>query len=101
MMNRGLMKRQMFAMGGPVRMQQGGLAGISRSLQGANESLGNAQQQLQIALGSNGGMGSPMGGIMGLQAPQQRGTPPAFSDMVGNQWAKLARYKNSLLLQLA
>ena len=27
MMNRGLMKRQMFAMGGPVRMQQGGLAG--------------------------------------------------------------------------
>ena len=81
MMNRGLMKRQMFAMGGPVRMQQGGLAGISRSLQGANESLGNAQQQLQIALGSNGGMGSPMGGIMGLQAPttKNRNLPPAFS----------------------
>ena len=89
MMNRGLMKRQMFARGGPVRMQQGGLAGISRSLQGANESLGNAQQQLQVALGSNGGMGSPMGGIMGLQAPQQRGLPSGFADMVGNPMGKI------------
>ena len=96
MMNRGLMKRQMFAMGGPVRMQQGGLAGISRSLQGANESLGNAQQQLQIALGSNGGMGSPMGGIMGLQAPQQRGLPSGFADMVGNPMGKIGAIQNRL-----
>ena len=96
MMNRGLMKRQMFAMGGPVRMQQGGLAGISRSLQGANESLGNAQQQLQIALGSNGGMGSPMGGIMGLQAPQQRRSPPAFSDMVGNPMGKIGAIQEQI-----
>ena len=49
------MQRQMFAKGGPVRMQQGGLAGISNSLQNANRSLGTAQQQLQKALG--GGMG--------------------------------------------
>ena len=90
------MKRQMFAMGGPVRMQQGGLAGISRSLQGANESLGNAQQQLQIALGSNGGMGSPMGGIMGLQTPQQRRNPPAFSDMVGNPMGTIGAIQNQL-----
>ena len=96
MMNRGLMKRQMFARGGPVRMQQGGLAGISSSLQNANQSLGTAQQQLQQAIGGNGGMGSPMGGIMGLQAPQQRRSPPAFSDMVGNPMARIGAIQNQL-----
>ena len=28
MMNRGLMRRQMFAMGGPVRMENGGIASL-------------------------------------------------------------------------
>ena len=31
MMNRGLMKRQMFAMGGPVRMENGGIASLDEN----------------------------------------------------------------------
>ena len=96
MMNRGLMKRQMFAMGGPVRMQQGGLAGISSSLQNANRSLGSAQQQLQQAIGGGGGMDSPIGGIMGLQRPQQRGLPAGFSDMVGDPMRTIGAIQNRL-----
>ena len=80
------MQRQMFARGGPVRMQQGGLASISSSLQNANQSLGSAQQQLQQAIGGGGAMPSPLGGIMGAMAPQRR---PMFGDktmaeVVGN-----------------
>ena len=67
------MQRQMFARGGPVRMQQGGLASISNSLQTANQSLGTAQQQLQQAIGGGGGgMPSPLGGIMGAMPSQRR-----------------------------
>ena len=64
----------MFAMGGPVRMQQGGLAGISSSLQNANRSLGSAQQQLQQAIGGGVGMGYSLHAGMVIVAD---GTPEA------------------------
>ena len=98
MMNRGLMQRQMFARGGPVRMQQGGLASISSSLQNANQSLGSAQQQLQQAIGGNGGMPSPLGGIMGAMAPQRR---PMFGDktmaeVVGNPMGTIGAIQRTI-----
>lgn len=97
MMNRGLMQRQMFARGGPVRMQQGGLASISSSLQNANQSLGSAQQQLQQAIGG-GAMPSPLGGIMGAMAPQRR---PMFGDktmaeVVGNPMGTIGAIQRTI-----
>lgn len=97
MMNRGLMKRQMFARGGPVRMQQGGLAGISSSLQNANQSLGTAQQQLQQAIGGNGGMGSPMGGIMGIpNRPRPMFGDQTMAEVVGNPMGKIGAIQRQL-----
>jgi len=97
MMNRGLMKRQMFAMGGPVRMQQGGLAGISSSLQNANRSLGSAQQQLQQAIGGGGGMGSPMGGIMGIpNRPRPMLGDQTMAEVVGNPMGTIGAIQNRL-----
>jgi hypothetical protein len=98
MMNRGLMQRQMFARGGPVRMQQGGLASISSSLQNANQSLGSAQQQLQQAIGGGGAMPSPLGGIMGAMAPQRR---PMFGDktmaeVVGNPMGTIGAIQRTI-----
>ena len=98
MMNRGLMKRQMFARGGPVRMQQGGLAGISSSLQNANRSLGSAQQQLQQAIGGGGVMPSPLGGIMGAMPQQRRPMigDKTMAEVVGNPMGTIGAIQNRL-----
>ena len=79
-------------------MQQGGLASISSSLQNANQSLGSAQQQLQQAIGGNGGMPSPLGGIMGAMAPQRR---PMFGDktmaeVVGNPMGTIGAIQRTI-----
>jgi hypothetical protein len=99
MMNRGLMQRQMFARGGPVRMQQGGLASISNSLQTANQSLGTAQQQLQQAIGGGGGgMPSPLGGIMGAMPSQRRPMlgDKTMAEVVGNPMGTIGAIQRTI-----
>ena len=88
----------MFAMGGPVRMQQGGLAGISSSLQNANRSLGSAQQQLQQAIGGGGGMPSSLGGIMGAMPQQRRPMlgDQTVAEVVGNPMGTIGAIQNRL-----
>ena len=98
MMNRGLMQRQMFARGGPVRMQQGGLASISSSLQNANQSLGSAQQQLQQAIGGGGAMPSPLGGIMGAMPQQRRPMlgDQTMAEVVGNPMGTIGAIQRTI-----
>ena len=72
MMNRGLMQRQMFARGGPVRMQGGGLAGVQSSLTAADGAMDRAKSMIGNALGGQmagapqmPSMGGSMGGLLG------------------------------------
>ena len=65
MMNRGLMKRQMFAKGGPVRMQGGGLAGIQSSLTAADTAMDRAKSMIGNALGGQMA-GAPTFGVATL-----------------------------------
>ena len=84
MMNRGLMKRQMFAKGGPVRMQGGGLAGIQSSLTAADTAMDRAKSMIGNALGGQMagaptfGVATPapnMGGISSLAPKTDQESP--------------------------
>ena len=79
-------------------MQQGGLASISSSLQNANQSLGSAQQQLQQAIGGNGGMSSPLGGIMGAMPSPRRPMlgDKTMAEVVGNPMGTIGAIQRTI-----